>query len=438
MLAVGRGNGNSVTAPTPLNSSLTVSNGVLRTVSLSIGNSGGNVIGYNAEPLVTVENGLVVATYINIAESQGSVATLNLNGGLVESVVLQVGHVDQGGKALINLNGGTLDVSGTLNLGVQSSATGIVTLALKGNTLAVKENITGNDALMELNTSGTLLISNSLVEASVRINNGTLDLEREAEIQGLVQYNAGTLRCSGDALLAGELMLGIADAPIQVPSGVKLNLEGGVSGLGGITLATDGTLEIASASSYAGDTEVSAGILSFRGSGNPGNGDLLMNGGYLALTSEQTLSLGDGSNLLINVEINAGEFRTIQDEGWCDIGTRCPVTWVQNGGLVSLGRPAFGRQNGAGVGRWYGGVDMTINDGTFEARDFFSWKSTDWEFMTNSVMLGTYGTFSGQIGRWSATNTGLSSFLQTSFPRHEHAHDIGEVALAIGGFLFGV
>jgi len=29
----------------------------------------------------------------------------------------------------------------------------------------------------------------------------------------------------------------------------------------------------------------------------------------------------------------------------------------------------------------------------------------------------------------------LSSFLQILFPRHEHAHDIDEIALALGGFL---
>jgi autotransporter-associated beta strand protein len=125
------------------------------------------------------------------------------------------------------------------------------------------------------------------------------------------------------------------------------------------------------------------------GSINPGTFSLVLNGGRLALTApDNPLGLGDNSNLVISVTVNAGEWRTVSDAAWCDLGTRCPVLWTQNGGLVSFGRPAFGRMNGSGSGRLNGSVDMALNDGTFEAREFFSWKSTDDPAATNRLTLG--------------------------------------------------
>ncbi len=144
---------------------------------------------------------------------------------------------------------------------------------------------------------------------------------------------------------------------------------------------------------------------------------MVMNGGRLALTGTNPLGFGDSSNMVISVVCNDGEFVTVRDDAWCDIGTRCPVDWTLNGGLVSLGRAAFGRMDSSGGGRLYGRVNLTITDGAFEAREFFSWKSTDYAYMTNIVTLGN-GT--PQQGRFS-------------IPATKRYHSGGRVLLNLNG-----
>jgi autotransporter-associated beta strand protein len=116
---------------------------------------------------------------------------------------------------------------------------------------------------------------------------------------------------------------------------------------------------------------------------------MAVNGGRLTMTApDNPLGFGDSSNAVMTVVVNGGQWITVSDAAWCDLGTRCPLTWIQNGGFVSFGRPTFGRQNGSGSGRWFGGVNMSIFGGTFEARQLFSWKSTDYNAVTNSLTLG--------------------------------------------------
>ena len=119
---------------------------------------------------------------------------------------------------------------------------------------------------------------------------------------------------------------------------------------------------------------------------------LTINNGEFILAG--MLCLGDGVGSAISVAINGGEMRQTNTTAWADIGTRSKVNWTVNGGTVSLGRAAFGRQNAPGSGRNRGGTTLTVNGGTFEARDFFSWKSTDDTATTNTVTVNPGGTFS--------------------------------------------
>lgn len=144
---------------------------------------------------------------------------------------------------------------------------------------------------------------------------------------------------------------------------------------------------------------------------------ILMNGGDFTLLGDQPLCLGDAGSMRIFVEVNGGEWRTSSDTAWCDIGTRSPVQWVINGGLVSFGRPAFGRMNGSGAGRLGGGTTLAINGGTFEAREFFSWKSTDDNTTTNTVTLGDGTPLQGRF----------------SIPATRRYHNGGHVILNLNG-----
>ena len=119
---------------------------------------------------------------------------------------------------------------------------------------------------------------------------------------------------------------------------------------------------------------------------------LEMNGGSLLLEGLYPLSLGDQGTCQITVLNKGGVMQTVRDDGWCDVGTRSPVTWIVDGGTSTLGRVAFGRKDGAGSGRLGGSTKLTINKGLWEARTFFSWKSLDDAAATNIVNVGNGGS----------------------------------------------
>ncbi|MCL1922054.1 MAG: autotransporter-associated beta strand repeat-containing protein, partial [Kiritimatiellaeota bacterium] len=140
------------------------------------------------------------------------------------------------------------------------------------------------------------------------------------------------------------------------------------------------------------DADVQLSSLAVRQGANiwPHNSDfrLLMNGGTLTLHASVPLCLGDQSGTRIHVEFNDGLLYGLEDNSCTDLGTRSPVYWEQNGGTSTLGRVAFGRTTGADAGRTNGCVQLVINDGLWEARTGFSWKSTGDANATNSVTVG--------------------------------------------------
>ncbi len=104
--SVGRGNGGSA-----LQSSLNISGGTLNTLNLYTG-YGNGVGGYNAQPAINLSgSGAATATTMRLAESGGSVSSLNLSGNSTLSVTgdNQIGF---GGKAIV-----TIADNATLNLG---------------------------------------------------------------------------------------------------------------------------------------------------------------------------------------------------------------------------------------------------------------------------------------------------------------------------------
>ena len=120
-----------------------------------------------------------------------------------------------------------------------------------------------------------------------------------------------------------------------------------------------------------------------------------MNGGSLLLEGLYPLALGDQGTCQITVLNKGGVMQTVRDDGWCDVGTRSPVTWIVDGGTSTLGRVAFGRKDGSGIGRLGGSTKLTINKGLWEARTVFSWKSVDDAATTNVVNLGNGGALQG-------------------------------------------
>ena len=140
-LAIGRGNGSAVTAPTPLASSVRIEGGSHQLSGISMGHGAG-LAGYRAAPLLEVTGGdvVVAGNYpLNIGEVRGSECTFRQTGG---SVRLQggnvvVGNYSPGGNATFDLRGGALRIANDLVLGSDAASTGRVHLAT-GATLSAR------------------------------------------------------------------------------------------------------------------------------------------------------------------------------------------------------------------------------------------------------------------------------------------------------------
>ena len=351
--------------------------------------------------------------------------------------------------------------------------------ANSGATLTVNGPVVGQGTLFKDNGGGTLVLAAaSTFSGGTRISNGTLALSGSGTPgSGAVILEGGTLASAGSAPVAFANTIGftnsatvVANAPLATSGLMSMPGPRAITKEGSNTWSIGGSLDVGGSANYRlilrdGITRFAPGayfrmtgaeLLADQGSGdaraqilggnvsNRAHGltvepdaevilgsfglqwdstttnstfDLIMNGGSLVVLGNQPLCLGDASNLLIRVENNGGTLRTLRDDAWCDIGTRSKVWWTLNDGLVSLGRPAFGRMNGSGSGRLNGGTTMEINGGTFEARQFFSWKSTDDNSTTNTVTLGD----------------GAASQARFSIPATKRYHNGGRVILNLNG-----
>jgi autotransporter-associated beta strand protein len=345
--------------------------------------------------------------------------------------------------------------------------------ANSGSTLTVNGPVVGQGTLFKDNSGGTLVLAHAdnTYTGGTRVNGGIFALSGAAVPgTGPVIFEGGVLATVGEAPIAFDNAIVFsnnatvrADAPLAtsgplvMPAPRALTKEGGdvwsIGGplIGGGTSNTyrvylrNGVLRFDANSVFhivAADADsrnqfdaavqanggaiglaiepgadVTLGSLGVQfGTSYTGTFHMVMNGGRFTLASPgNPLGLGDNGNLPMFITVNDGEWVTPSDAAWCDIGTRSKVNWVMNGGLVSLGRPAFGRMNGSGSGRLGGGTTLTLNGGTWEARDYFSWKSTDDNATTNTVTLNG--------GRFSVPPT-----------RRHHAG--GRIVLTLNGGVF--
>jgi len=151
-LGIGRGNGTTVTAPGGLSSRLTINGGTVTCYIFSMGYVGGAPAAtFNARPVADINAGLLdVTSDIRIGESQGSVATVNLRGGMLRcaGTGISIGGSAGGsgnpcGTGILNLSGtGTLDIAQNVVLGLNAGgSTGIV--HLMGGTLIARNIVKG-------------------------------------------------------------------------------------------------------------------------------------------------------------------------------------------------------------------------------------------------------------------------------------------------------
>jgi outer membrane autotransporter protein len=324
--------------------------------------AGANVV--SALPITLQAAGGIIDTNGNNARLSGPISgpggltkigagTLTLSGSStytgatsVNAGTLQAGAVNAFSpfSAVTIAGGATLDLA-SFNQSIGSLA-GAGSVTLGSATLT-----TGND-----NTSTTFSGTISGTGGLTKVGTGTLLLNGDNGYQGGTSLNAGTLAVGSDTALGTGMLAfasgttlqaaanGLALANAMTLNGTDtvdtqlntLTLSGVISGTGGLAKVGTGTLLLTGASTYAGPTNINAGILNVNGSllstafvnsggtlmGNGTIGGLVVNGGGTVAPGNSIGTLNVAGNVsftpgsVYQVEVNqAGQSDKIAASG---------------------------------------------------------------------------------------------------------------------------
>uniref|UniRef100_UPI000AB99082 beta strand repeat-containing protein n=1 Tax=Tritonibacter mobilis TaxID=379347 RepID=UPI000AB99082 len=293
--------------------------------------------------------GTLASTDVNVASG----GTLTTDGGALAAgtELGNAGTVTLGGSETIaRLNGaGTTEVtSGTLTLtsglstvGGEISGAGGLTVngATADVTLTAENTYTGATDV----TSGTLSVTGSGTLASTDVSveeNGTLTTDGGALDSGTELENAGEATLGGSETIArlnGSGTTAVTSGTLTLTSG-ESEVDGAISGAGGLTVndtgqAEDAAVTLTAENTYTGATDVTSGTLSVTGSGT-----------------------------LASTDVNVDSGGTLTTDG----GALTAGTELENAGTVTLGgSETIARLNGAGTTAVTSGT-LTLTSGESE------------------------------------------------------------------------
>ncbi|WP_204166498.1 beta strand repeat-containing protein, partial [Tritonibacter mobilis] len=265
-------------------------NGATADVTLTAENTYTGATDVTSGTLSVTGSGTLASTDVSVEEN----GTLTTDGGALDSgtELENAGEATLGGSETIaRLNGaGTTEVtSGTLTLtsglstvGGEISGAGGLTVngATADVTLTAENTYTGATDV----TSGELSVTGSGTLASTDVSveeNGTLTTDGGALDSGTELENAGEATLGGSETIArlnGSGTTAVTSGTLTLTSG-ESEVDGAISGAGGLTVndtgqAEDAAVTLTAENTYTGATDVTSGTLSVTGSGTLASTDV--------------------------------------------------------------------------------------------------------------------------------------------------------------------
>ncbi|HEY2761367.1 MAG TPA: autotransporter-associated beta strand repeat-containing protein [Pirellulales bacterium] len=318
--------------------------------------------------------------------------------GTATGMELSIGGNGPAAGESVTVSGGVLNIYDTIRVGDQNNAA----LQINGGTVKVYNIILGSSvfAPSATNYTGTINFSSGLLSLSQLVLGG--GTSGNWTTGGSLNWSGGTLQAVAQLNVNVPITISSIGGTIDT-NGFDGTISGSITGTGGITKKGTGTLTLAGANSYSGDTTVSAGTLMITAD-NPfqfgvGKGLLNVSGGTFEMNGNSVSINGlSGSGGTVNQKGPESKTLTV---GYGDTTARF-FGVISNIGSGTLNLTKIG--NGV---QYLGGVDTytgitTINQGTLAA------SPGSIPSMSNMVLGG--GTFStalagynGSIGTLSVT-----------------------------------
>ncbi|MEN4918929.1 autotransporter-associated beta strand repeat-containing protein [Achromobacter spanius] len=283
----------------------------------------------------------------------------------LEGGVLQISADDQLGNASnrVVFDGGTLRyagaTAGTTARDFTLEGAGVIDVGAGPYTVAGV--ISGADPASTLTKTGT----GTLVLAGANTYAGGTVLQAgEIKVGADTALGSGALTAAGGTTLSNDVAVALANdvgvqGDVTIANGAAMALSGEVSGAGGIIKTGPGTLTLAGANSYQGDTRLDAGQITVGASGALGTGTLIAADGTAldastpaALENDVVLNgalaLPGSASLTLNGDI--GGTGSLVKNG-ADTLALNGANSFQGGVALNGGTLALGSDTALGVGR---------------------------------------------------------------------------------------
>jgi fibronectin-binding autotransporter adhesin len=259
------------------------------TLQLGVGGDSGSIIGdvANSGALVfnrsnTIAFGGQISGIGEVRqEGSGTVVLSGRNtysgGTTIQTGTIAISADENLGSGDLVINGGTLQTTATFSSGRAT------TLGSRGGTFNTSSGTNfhlrgsvGGGGMLTKAGGGTLTLRGvNTYTGGTRINSGTVSISQDANLgalSGEVIFNGGTLQTTAD-LTSSRAMRVEGSGTIETVEGSTFLLQSGITGAGALTKAGNGRLVLTAANTYAGGTNVQAGVLQLGNCGSSGSID---------------------------------------------------------------------------------------------------------------------------------------------------------------------
>ena len=262
-----------------------------------IDTSGGN------QPAISSAIDLGIGTVtVGSSNLSNSSLMLGLGGSLTSGSVTLAANAGSIGSLLIGdgVDAGSLSLTGGL-IGGDGNASLIFNHADAAYDFST--SVSGTLTIFHQGSGTTILSGTNTFVGDTNLLSGVLAIDSNARLgdaANQVVFDGGALRLDGSFDLQRAMTLNAGGGSIDAGAN-NVTLSGDISGIGSLTLDSEGTLTLAGTNSYQGGTIINGGTVSISSDGNLGNA-----AGGLSFQSGGTLEMTAGVTSVRNVTLDGG------------------------------------------------------------------------------------------------------------------------------------